>query len=140
MLAVIFLILSVSWLVIGFAGAFSDDSDHNGVGMLIIILALALNIVPLFSHINDLTLIRNQKILIDVREDAINRINTDLKEFPQGSALMNADSPVSSMIATKSEYIKELTDLKIKVAQAKINIERSAMGPDAWVVWILGKE
>lgn len=139
MLAIIFLIMSFVFLIVGIVTIMSDyNGEAIGPGFTIILIVLGLNLFPVFTHIPDIALIRNQALLIEVRQSAISQINKDLAEFPQFGQLMNADSPIKTLIETKSQYLAQLTELKIKIAAAKLNIEKRKIGPSAWVVWMMG--
>lgn len=138
MIAVLFLILSLAWVVLGVFIAKGDDPDTGFFGVFIILACLGLNGIPFFIHINDLVTIRNQAEIIQIKTEAIESINKDLASLPQTTALMNADSPARSLIETKSEYITNLADAKTQILEAKLGIARRKMGPSAWVVWILG--
>lgn len=144
MISTIFIILSVLWILLALylAYLFLTDCEPEPIIGTIIILGIVgfLNAMPIVHHIKDVSLIRNQELVISVKEEAIQRINDDLKDLKAPSAaLMNADSPVKTLIETKSQYISDLTDLKTEIAEAKINIERRKMGPSAWVVWAIGE-
>lgn len=143
MIAIIFIILSVCWLVFGLwvvINSFNDSSydDLAPLGAIIILIVIGLNGLQMTIHISDISLVKNQHIVLQVREDAITRINNDLKDFPQTTTLMNADSPIRSMIETKSQYISDLTNTKVRIADAKMSIERRKLGSGAWAVWLMG--
>lgn len=139
MLAIIFIILSVCWLVFGAWIALSSLGEELFFfGLFLIVIVFALNGLQLVSHISDISLVKNQHIVLQVREDAITRINNDLRDFPQTTTLMNADSPIRSMIETKSQYISDLTNTKVRIADAKMSIERRKLDSGAWAVWLMG--
>lgn len=144
MLSTIFIILSILWLIGGVLTFLVGVANSNGEQTIVAIIILAgtfvANMCSPMNHISDLTLIRNQGQVVQVREDAIARINQDLAVLPTAGALMNADSPVKSLIETKSTYITELTTIKASIVDAKISIEQRKMGPGAWAVWIFGEE
>lgn len=146
MITMIFLFLSFLWIVIAVGLILLEISSHHteggafAVAMIIIVFTGLLNIIPVTEHARDLAIIRTAPITTAVREEAIQRINDDLVNFPTESALMNADSPVKSMIETKSKFISDLTELNASIAEAKVSIERRKLGPSAWVVYVVGEK
>ena len=53
---------------------------------------------------------------------------------------MNADSPIRSLVETRTRFISELTEQKIDIQNAKISIESRSIGLMKMVVWIYGKD
>lgn len=109
--------------------------------LISIILLITSFVASFFNHSDDLSLIRTGQPLVVIREEAIKDIDKQLDKlkFSQTS-LMNNDSPAKSLIETKSKYISELTVEKLKIQQARINIEARSIGLLKFVVWLYGKE
>ena len=79
--------------------------------------------------------------MIETREQAIKDIDNQLNKLEYNqTSLMNGDTPVKSLIETKSKYISELTEEKLKIQRAKISIEARSIGFFKVVVWLYGKE
>ena len=75
------------------------------------------------------------------REQAIKDIDNQLKQINiTNSALMNADSPTRSLVETRTKFISELTDQRLSIENARIDIETRSIGLMKMVVWIYGKE
>ena len=98
-------------------------------------------VMSITIHTSDLALTRKGNVLIQIREQAIKKIDEQLNEIKiNNSALMNADSPARSLIETKAKFVSELTEQKIKIQKAKMSIESRSIGLFKVVVWIYGKE
>jgi hypothetical protein len=113
--------------------------------LIIPFLLISIITAPFFivgsNHFKNLALIRNGSNLIKIRQQAITDIDNQLKSIKiASSALINADSPIRTLIQTKSKFISEITEESIKIEQAKIKIEERSMGFYSIVVKIYGKE
>lgn len=135
----ILLILILACLILGFIAV----SDNEG-GILIILIGFILLIIPIvsiYNHTSDLASLRQGQLLVDVRQEAINEIDKQLQNIKiSQTALMNGDSPVSSLVTTKAKFVEELAEEKIKIAKAKISIEKRSLGLMYGIVKIFGKE
>jgi len=116
--------------------------DDCLVVVVSIFLTLVVSIIlSIIIHSNDLAVIRSGKPLIEIREQAIKDIDNQLNKLEYNhTSLMNADTPVKSLIETKSKYISELTNAKLRIQIAKITIEARSIGFFKLVVWLYGKE
>jgi hypothetical protein len=86
-------------------------------------------------------MVRNGNLLIETRNEAIKDINNQLKNMKINQySLMNADSPVRSLTETKAKFVEESAQQKLKIANAKINIEARSIGFMSGIVKIMGKE
>jgi hypothetical protein len=111
--------------------------------VLILIILIVVAFFGFFSalnHVDDLAIVRGQQEVIEVYEDRIKSLETRLNSFkyPQ-SALLNADSPVASIVNSLSEAEKELKANEER-AKARRNIIARKAGPFSFVVTIYGEE
>lgn len=138
MLLLIILLILVT-IIIKFKGG--HDFEIAVAAVLLIAGLFVLIIGSSLFHANDLALIRSGKPLIETREQAIKDIDNQLNKLEYNhTSLMNGDTPVKSLIETKSRYISELTEEKLEIQRAKINIEARSIGFFKLVVWLYGKE
>jgi len=140
LLLIIVLILVI--IIIKFAGG--HDFEIAVAAALLIAVLFVLIVGSSLVHSNDLALIRSGKSLIEIREQAIKDIDNQLNKLEYNhTSLMNGDTPfkfILPLIDTKSKYISELTEEKLKIQEAKISIEARSIGFFKLVVWLYGKE
>lgn len=97
------------------------------------------------NHANDLSTLRFQSEIIDVREQAVKDIDEQLLLLSgqldgTPNALMNADSPVNALVTTKTMFVKEIADARMSIINAKTDIESRSIGLMSGVVTLYGKE
>ncbi len=140
LLLIIVLILVI--IIIKFAGG--HDFEIAVAAALLIAGLFVLTVGSSLFHSNDLALIRSGKSLIEIREQAIKDIDNQLNKLEYNhTSLMNGDTPfkfILPLIETKSKYVNELTEEKLKIQEAKISIEARSIGFFKLVVWLYGKE
>ena len=125
--------------------AFFCDLDEAGVAVVVVFgvifsVLAALPVSAVISrHVGDVAVIQNQIILVEVYEEQIAELDDRLKlmEYPQ-SALLNADSPVSSIVATISEWQNKISQAKADRAEAIIAVEARRMGLFSGVITMFG--
>lgn len=117
------------------------NEEASFFSWLVTIVIILWPIGSIALHASDLATVRHGQLLVEVRQEAISQINKQLKEIKVSpTALMNADSPTSSLINTKANFVKELTEQKIAIQEAKVSIERRSIGLMYGIVKIMGKE
>jgi len=137
-LPIILIILSITTFIMIFV---LDEEYLKLFSALLFLIIISPLTILSTSHTNELALIRKGQPLINIREQAIKDIDKQLSQIRiTNSALMNADSPVRSLVETKAKFISELTEQKIKIEQARINIEGRSIGMMRMIVGIYGKE
>jgi len=118
-----------------------EGGDFLFANLLILAICAAPLVMSVTSHTSDLSLIRKGHALVEIREQAIKDIDNQLKQINiTNSALMNADSPTRSLVETRTKFISELTDQRLSIENARIDIETRSIGLMKMVVWIYGKE
>jgi len=135
------IILILLFLILIIA-AFMNNSNDSGNFLIAAFLMLVPLVISIMTHTSQLALLRKGNDLIVIREQAIKDIDTQLLQIKvsNSSLLMNADSPIRSLVETRTKFISELTEQKIKIQEAKISIESRSIGLMKMVVWIYGKE
>lgn len=116
--------------------------------LVFILMALVVALFPVLilctvmaEHADDLAKVRAGKALVDVRIEAIADIDKQLSALPDySSALLNADTPVKTLVETKAQFVKDIAEAKANIAQAKVDIVARSIGPMSAVVTLLGKE
>lgn len=99
--------------------------------------------VPIFvswgDHARDLGTIYAQQEVIAVYQDRVDRLNASLKAFdyPKGS-LLNADTPVASIVASLTEAESQLAKAEHDRAAAIRSVEQRRRGPMSGVVTLVG--
>jgi peptidoglycan hydrolase CwlO-like protein len=124
-------------IIIGLIVVFKNDtvSDAAFCGFLLLFLALPPLITPLMIHNYDVTTINNAHKMLQIRQDALDSIDAQLQNFSTQTALMNADAPFSSLAKEKSQFVREISEIKEKVLEAEMRIERRKRGFTAYVTW-----
>lgn len=112
---------------------------------LILFMVLMLIVLPLIvsysSHAEDLGRISAQHYVIAVQEERIERLTTTLSNItlPKDSvALLNADSPVSTIVHQLAIAERELAEAKTQRAEAIVSIEQRRNGLFSIIVSING--
>ncbi len=137
---IILILLTILILFLIFVSISLNDEASFFSWLLTIIIVLW-PIGSIGFHASDLASVRHGQLLVKVREEAISEIDKQLKEIKvKPTTLMNADSPVSSLINTKANFVKELTEEKIAIQEARVSIERRSLGLMYGIVKIMGKE
>lgn len=91
------------------------------------------------SHARDLSIIDNQNLVVANYELRIESLNNKLSKFNyQSPSLLNADTPVASIVATISEAETELMRAKTERANAIKNVEARRLGPLSGVISFAG--
>lgn len=137
----IVLIILLSLVLISFIFAVALHGEGSALFFIIGLGILVFPIVSISNHTSSLAVIRQGKLMVDIRQEAIDEINRQLKNIKvTQTALMNGDSPVSSLINTKAKFIDQLAEEKIKIAEAKIDIEKRSLGLMYGIVKMFGRE
>ena len=145
---VIILILAACLLALGtLLSVVERDIDcfMGGAAMFIAISVFPLILLAgmVTHHANDLALVRMGHLSVEVREQAIKDIDEQLISLIGQSpvpALLNADTPVRSLIETKADFVKEIADARLKIAEAKISIAARKIGINSAIVKWMGEE
>lgn len=137
MLAIICLLGSLCIVLLGIK--LLIDVEWFPIGFIVIIPVCVLNVAPIYNHTSDLATIRTGEAFIEIKEEAITRINKELVGYPRGS-LMNADSPVRAYINVKSGYINSIANTKTRIQNSRKAIVQRSLGTSAWVVWLIGNK
>ena len=135
------IILILIFLILIIVALINYRTDEPGTLLFTAFLMLLPLVISIMIHTSELALLRKGNALVVIREQAINDIDTQLLQIKvSNSSLMNADSPIRSLVETRTKFISELTEQKIKIQEAKISIEDRSIGIMKMVVWIYGKE
>ena len=152
MLAWILLIFIIVALVLSFIVGLIKASKERDFdyfymcmisGIFFCVLPTTVLTVVISEHAHDLGTKRNAQKFIDVRQEAIADIDKQLEslkdQMPQ-SSLLNADTPVASLIETKANFVQQIADTRIEIVEAETDIERRSIGLMSGVVDWYGKE
>lgn len=132
------------------AAIFSKDDEEQptlifGGVFVFIIAGLMFGVPTTFvwtGHANDISIIRAQEPVIQVQRDRIERLSgrLDAFQYPDGSALLNADSPVAAIVKSLSDAEDALAKAESERALALRSIEARKAGPMSGVVTIIGEK
>ncbi len=134
----------LGFLISVFAAVITRDIERLILGLpcvLFSVIPIMIMGIAVTGHVNDIATIRQGESFIQIRQEAIDDIEESLKiiNAPQ-TALMNMDSPVAALVKTKSDYIKDLTEIKLEIQEAKRDIEARKLGLMSGVVTIYGDQ
>ena len=112
------------------------------IGLLAIII---LSFISYICHAQDLGVLRAQQNVIDVQTALVDSLEKRLIRIaPVGQqrvqVMLNADSPIKSLVEEISSAQKELTKATVKMAEAKVSIESRKAGPFWFVVSAAGEK
>jgi hypothetical protein len=142
-LTIVYLLVLLLFLLIAcihFYAAF-DDGILVVPGIFMIFIAMILFGGPILSHNSDIILIRNSNKIIDINEEAVDRLDNQIKLIiaqDTKQAIMNGDTPIKSMVEAQSEYISKIVKVKERVLNSKMNVEERRIGFTAYAIWIMG--
>jgi len=116
---------------------YSRESGFVALAFAFLFTAVIFGIVH--NHAGDVAKVRHQHALIEVYQEQVDEMNERLAAIdPPASALLNADTPVSSMVAALSEWQGRLAQSKAQQAHAIIDIEARKLGLMSGVVTVFG--
>jgi hypothetical protein len=91
------------------------------------------------DHGNDLGTIEAQDQVIAVYEQQVTQLKDELQAFHyQPGSLLNADSPVASVVKSLTDVQEQLTAARVKKAEAVLHIEQRRRGPMSGVITVAG--
>lgn len=99
--------------------------------------------VTIGEHAKNLANVRNGDAFIEIKEMAIKDIDqqiSDLSKLKYDTALLNADSPITALVAAKSEFVRALSHERDLVLQQKTKIDAREIGLMGAIVDWYGKE
>lgn len=143
MVFVSFTVVVILLLFLLFLAMAASADSYEGIPMFLffgvpVILILT---IPVEYHMDDLATIRQGELLIEAREQSLTELNVTLSTMKiSNTALMNADSPAKSLIEAKAKQIESISQERMKIAEAKLSIERRSLGFFAGVVEVFGRE
>lgn len=128
-----------------FEGGDGEDKAFFGfVSCFLSIIPLAIIIITWVEHAEDLSKIRSQQHVIEVYEERQENLNETLSTFNyprrENDIVLNADSPVASIVEQLSEVETKLAGVRAEVAYAKRSIDARSIGPLGGIVTIMGRE
>lgn len=130
--------LSLFFFVLFVILVLKTDNPHC---FLPFIVCFLLSICSIFFHFSDISTIRMGEDYIKIQQEDLNELNVQIKDLSillPSASLMNQDSPYRSLIELKGERIKQLTDTKRKIIDAKKSLMQRKMGFNRDVVWFFG--
>lgn len=120
----------------------SESAITIGTFSLSCLLALIIaSFVSSLTHSRDIGTVRAQANIITVYQDRVERLENRLSSFsyPRGS-LLNADSPVASIVTSLSEAEKELVAADAERAKAVRSIAQRKASVFSFIVDWMGEE
>lgn len=130
-------------LVWSFTALFIEWNEPGPSLVVCFLLTMGLTCIPMGvwgDHASDLSKISSQQQLIDAYEKEVQDLNTRLSSFnfPEG-ALLNADTPVASIVKNISVWQEKLANARAERAIAIRSIEARRNGPFSSVIEFVGK-
>jgi hypothetical protein len=109
--------------------------------VIFLIFIVLFGLMSSMNHANDLGTLRAQKEMVAVYQERVASLDGRLKafDFPRGS-LLNADSPVATIVASLSEAEKELATVNAERAKAIRSIAQRKAGVFSVIVDWMGEE
>jgi peptidoglycan hydrolase CwlO-like protein len=122
-----------------------EEGFASFCAILGLVVTFGFTIATYSSHANDLGTLRSYQAVVEVQKNRISDLETRLtKIVPVGhqrvTLLLNADSPIKSLVEQMSIAQRDLSDAEKEIAQAKVNISRRKAGPFWFVVWTYGEQ
>jgi len=121
-----------------FGGIFFTAKNFNDLGCTLItfsvIFFVLFSLFGIFSyndHVNNLACIKMQDETITVHQQRLASLNKQYEAITKNihsASLMNADSPVKSVIEGITGAENSITNAKLKVIEARIDIEARKRG------------
>lgn len=108
-------------------------------GIVSFLLSLVIVAAVWWGHVDQLSTINNQHLVISVYEKKKDRINDVLKnyDFPEG-ALLNADSPIASVVEELAKVEEDIAEAEAQRAKAIIAIEARRLGLMSGIIYLAG--
>ena len=111
-------------------------SYEMNVWGLLSVLATAFFVVPIFMHISDMTRIKTADQYIAIQIEYKNNLMDELRKLPKmDTALMNADTPASTLVLAIAEAEGNISNEKRRRVHAERSIMETKLGPNAFVLW-----
>lgn len=115
----------------------------QGRGIFVGVIGLISTAIPVaatwVNHASDLSVVSSYSAVISVYEERTERLADMLAQVtPTGGALMNADTPVASIVASLTEAEEQLAGAKADQANAIVRIEARRRGPMSGVIGFVG--
>lgn len=140
--------IGILLIVLGFIILEKTPLEVTGVGSLLVGTAFVLIMViftpfSYLSHISDLGVLREQQHVIQTYRTGISRLENRIKNVSShkiNTALLNHDSPITSLVSALSEAESKLVEAETKVAYAKVNIGKRKIGPFSFIVSWVGEK
>lgn len=112
-----------------------EEGAGCAVGFCLLLLLSVISLGSYVSNADDLGVISAQDRVIDVYQKNIGELEKRLNDLhPSQSALLNADSPVSSLVEAISDVNNKLVSSQSKKAEAYVSIEQRRNGPFWFIV------
>lgn len=94
------------------------------------------------GHSEDLSVISTYSEVVKVYQERRDRLTATMDSFnypsTNSSILLNADSPIKSIVEQLSKTESELAEAESKIAKAKVSIEARRLGPNSGVIAMVG--
>lgn len=144
MLFSLFLVLPVLFLISFVICMFRDRCEEAGsvfawLGTITLVLGLLFDGSEWSDQARDLGTIKAQDEVIAVYEQQVLSLTQELQGFHYTpGSLLNADSPVAAVVKSLTDVQGQLTDSKVRKAQAIVSIEQRRNGPFSQVIKFVG--
>lgn len=114
------------------------------VALLLAFVPVMVLVPSVHSHAHDIGTVRNAEAYIEVQLQAIKDIDEQLNSLgaqtPTNTALLNADTPIASLVKAKTQFVRDIAKTRLKVVEAKTDIDRRSIGLMSGVVDWYGRE
>ena len=135
--------IGIVWAILSYR---SDFETRMSLSVGTLIIGAIIGVVPAVMsvgvwsiHAGDLSLVLAQDQVIRVQEERIDTLTKRLQAFtyPKG-AMLNADTPIASMVAAINNAESELAGAKTERAKAIRSIEKRRRSPFSGVIDFVG--
>lgn len=115
--------------------SFEFDSTMSGVILGLIVLVCGV-FLPYISHNSSLATIDNSERIIQIQSEYKESLIEQLNSLPKtDAALMNSDSPVSSIVEEIASAEGKIAQAKQDVLDAEISIQKRKRGLTSYILW-----
>ena len=136
----IWVLPTISLVIVIFNENRSSDAVTGRIALIGFTLVLSgLSLGEWAYHAQNLSTIAYQDLVIKNYEERIASLNSRLQAFDYPkSALLNADTPVASIVKSISDAENELLNAKTARSQAILSVEKTRNGPMSGVISFVG--
>ncbi len=104
--------------------------------MAITVIVVSFFAIPYVIHNSSVVKIKNSEAIIEIQVEYKSKLEERLNSIPdQKIALMNADSPVSTIVKEIALSEQSIRDANESILSAKMNIQARESGLTSYILW-----